>query len=237
MELESLLDDGSTGDATTRFFGKYRGTVMDNADPESLGRIKARVPEVLADVDTGWALPAAPYAGDGSGFYTVPAIEAGVWIEFEAGDVSRPLWTGCWWGAGKLPKDESGAATTPDLKILRTEEGMMVALHDGNQTIAVSDQNGNNILRIEVQQGKITVQATTKVVVEAPQIELVAGAPHPLVFGDDLLTYLNQLVTLFNSHVHPGELALGILPVTPAPPVAPFTPPSPSLLSLKVKTG
>ncbi len=54
------------------------------------------------------------------------------------------------------------------------------------------------------------------------------------MLGDQLLTYLAQLVTLFNTHVHPGELALGILPVTPAPPVAPMPPPSPSLLSLKV---
>ena len=220
-----------------RFFGKYRGTVVDNQDPLNMGRIKARVPEVLADVDTGWALPAAPYGGNGTGLYTVPAVDAGVWIEFEAGDVSRPIWSGCWWVSGQLPKDQTGAAATPDLKILRTEQGLLVALHDGNQTIAVSDQNGNNLLHIEVQQGKITLQAATKVVVEAPQIELVAGAPHPLVFGDDLLTYLNQLVVLFNSHVHPGELALGFLPVTPAPPVAPFPSASPSLLSLKVKTG
>ena len=74
-------------------------------------------------------------------------------------------------------------------------------------------------------------------IVEAPQIELVESATHPLVFGDDLMTYLNQLVTMFNAHLHPGELAAGILPVTPAPPVPPFPPATPSLLSMKVKTG
>ena len=57
---------------------------------------------------------------------------------------------------------------------------------------------------------------------------------HEEPLGDQLFAYLTQLVTLFNTHVHPGELALGILPVTPAPPVAPMPPPSPSLLSLKV---
>jgi hypothetical protein len=54
------------------------------------------------------------------------------------------------------------------------------------------------------------------------------------VLGDQLMMYLTQIVTLFNTHVHPGELAGGFLPVTPAPPVAPMTPPPPSLLSLKV---
>ena len=51
----------------TRYYGKYRGVVVDNSDPRQLGRLKAHVPEVLGDVDSGWALPCVPYAGDGSG--------------------------------------------------------------------------------------------------------------------------------------------------------------------------
>jgi uncharacterized protein involved in type VI secretion and phage assembly len=220
-----------------RHYGKYRGVVTSNQDPKNLGRLKARVPELLGKVETGWALPSAPYSGNATGTFAVPAPGAGVWIEFEAGDVARPIWTGCWWQSGQLPTDQGGAAATPDLKIMRSEQGLMVALHDDNQSIAVSDKNGGNLLLIEVQQGKVTLKGKTKVVVEAPQIELVENAAHPVVFGDNLMTYLNQLVTLFNSHVHPGELALGFMPVTPAPPVAPFTPPTPDLLSVKVKVG
>lgn len=222
---------------TSRFFGKFRGLVTDNQDPLSLGRIKARVPEVLIDVETGWALPAAPYSGNGVGVYTVPAPDAGVWIEFEAGDVSRPIWTGCWWGTGQLPKDETGSATTPDRKIIRTEQGLLLSFDDGGKTITLSDSDGSNLIKFQVTQGQIKMQAATKVVVEAPQIELVQNATHPLVFGDNLLIYLNQLVATFNAHIHPGELALGFLPVTPAPPVMPFQPATPSLLSMKVKCG
>jgi hypothetical protein len=109
-------------------------------------------------------------------------------------------------------------------------------MDDDNKTIALSDDSGANFLKIKVNEGQITVQATTKVVVEAPQIELVEGAPHPLVFGDDLLQYLNNLVSLFNAHMHPGETVLGI-PVTPMTPVPIFTPATPALLSVKVKTG
>lgn len=232
------METGLAGEeGTDRFYGKYRGTVTDNQDPNDMGRVKARVPEVLLDEDTGWALPCAPYAGDGVGAYTVPAVGAGVWMEFEAGDVSRPVWTGCWWPSRKLPKDQDGTDATPEMKILRTDQGLLVALNDGASTIAVSDDNGRNFLKIEVQAGQVTVQAATKVVVEAPQIELVENATHPLVFGDDLLTYLNQLVQIFNAHMHPGQLAAGVIPVTPTPPVAPFTPPTPALLSVKVKTG
>ncbi len=220
-----------------RHYGKYRGLVTDNQDPKNLARIRAKVPEVLQDVETGWALPSLPYSGDGSGFFRVPAAGAGVWIEFEAGDVSRPIWTGCWWADGQLPSDQDGTSATPDFSILRSEAGLMVVLNDSTNTIAVSDQNGSNLLKIEVSQGQITVDAQTKVVINAPQIELVDGASHPLVFGDSLLEYLNQLVTLFNTHMHPGEMAVGVLPVTPAPPVPPFTPATPDLLSLQVKTG
>lgn len=236
MDIDTLTEP-SPAQPTTRFFGKFRGLVTDNQDPLNLGRVKANVPEVLQDTVTGWALPAAPYAGDGVGVYMVPDAGAGVWIEFEAGDVSRPIWSGCWWGDKQLPKDESGSDTKPSRKIVRTADGLLLALNDGGKTISLSDSDGNNIIKFEVQQGQITMQASTKVVVEAPQIELVQNAPHPLVFGDNLLTYLNQLVSMFNSHVHPGELALAIFPVTPAPPVPFFPPATPSLLSTKVKCG
>ena len=221
---------------TTRHYGKYRGTVSDNQDPRSQGRVKVRVPEVLADVDSGWALPCVPYAGDTTGSYAIPPIGAGVWVEFEAGDVSRPIWAGGWWASDSVPTDEGGAKATPDVKLIRSEEGLIVALHDDSKTIAVSDDDGSNILKIEVQSGTVTIKASTKVVVDAPAIELVANASHPAVFGDKLTTYLNQLVQSVNLHMHPGQQA-GPFPVTPAPPTAPVMAPTPEILSTTVKVG
>jgi uncharacterized protein involved in type VI secretion and phage assembly len=220
-----------------RFYGKYRGTVADNNDPKQLGRLKANVPEVLGDVTSGWALPCAPYSGDGSGQYTLPANGAGVWIEFEAGDPSRPIWSGGWWGNGQVPADNGGQKGTPALKVIRSEQGLMLTLDDNSQVITVSDSSGNNLLEIKVTSGQVTLKGTTKVIVEAPQIELVKSATHPVVFGDSLMTYLNTLVSMFNSHVHPGQVAVGIFPVVPTPPVPPLQPPTPDLLSMKVKSG
>jgi uncharacterized protein involved in type VI secretion and phage assembly len=238
MPFSRDMAAGPSGAAAvaTRHYGKYRGTVADNNDPRKQGRVKAQVPEVLGTTDSGWALPCAPYAGDQTGMLTVPPVGAGIWVEFEAGDPSRPIWTGCWWGSNKLPTDEGGTSATPDVKIIRSEQGLLLALHDDNQTIALSDSNGSNILKLEVQQGNVTLKASTKVVVDAPQIELVDGASHAAVFGDSLSTYLNQLVTLFNVHMHPGQMA-GPFPVTPMTPMAQFTPPTPDMLSMKVKVG
>ncbi len=236
MTLTQTGAPPAAGKNAERHYGKYRGTVTDDQDPRHQGRIKVQVPEVLADVDSGWALPCAPYAGDTTGAYAVPKVGAGVWVEFEAGDVSRPIWVGCWWGTDKIPTDEEGTMATPDVKITRSEEGLLLAFHDDSQVIALSDSDGANLLKIEVQGGKVTLKASSKVVVDAPAIELVDGASHAAVFGDKLNTYLNQLVQSINMHMHPGQVA-GPFPVTPAPPTAPATPPTPELLSMKVKVG
>jgi hypothetical protein len=222
---------------TEKYYGKYRGLVEDNNDPQHLGRLRARVPEVLGDVVSGWALPCTPYAGDGSGQYTIPEPGTRVWMEFEAGDIERPIWSGCWWSQGQLPADRGGQSGAPALKIIRSEKGLMLTLDDSSQTITISDARGSNLMEMEVTTGVITIKSAGKAIVEAPQIELAANAAHPLVCGDSLLQYLNQVVALFNSHLHPGQLAAGFIPVTPAPPVPPLPPATPSLLSAKVKTG
>jgi hypothetical protein len=104
-----------------RFYGKYRGLVVDNVDVEQLGRISATVLDVLGDTPTTWALPCLPVTGMiglQSGMYAVPAIGANVWIEFEHGDVNKPIWSGCYWGdTGQVPLAalEEDPATPPIL--------------------------------------------------------------------------------------------------------------------------
>lgn len=90
----------------TRFLGKFRGRVMDNADPLGIGRITAQVPDVLGDLTSTWALPCLPFTGREAGQFVVPEVGAGVWVEFEQGDPSFPIWTGCWYGErSELPPD------------------------------------------------------------------------------------------------------------------------------------
>jgi len=216
---------------TDRFYGKYRGLVASNVDQLGQGRLTAIVPEVLGVVPSSWALPCTPYAGTQAGLFTVPAVGTGVWIEFEAGDVTRPVWTGCWWGRAEVPLNESGDAATFVSKVLRTDTGLMLAFNDATQTITMTDRTGLNVISMAL--GRIDVTGKQVVTIEAPLIKHGQAANHPAVFGDDLLIYLNQLVTMFNTHVHPGELAAGFIPVTPMLPVPPMPLPSPSLLSIK----
>lgn len=214
------------------YYGKYRGIVTDNADPDNLGRLRAKVPRLLGEEETGWALPAFPYGGAAEqGWFAVPDVNAGVWIEFEGGDLSYPIWSGTWYTSNAIPE-----SAKPGKKVLKTKSGHKIVLDDDGGTLTITDTNGNTVT-MESSVVKVAAGSAVKIVVDAPQIELVENATHPLVFGDELLQYLNQLVNLYQTHVHPGELALGAFPVTPAPPVPPFPPATPSLLSTKVKTG
>lgn len=85
------------------FFGKYRGTVANNIDPQGLGRVQVSVPDVLGDGTLSWAMPCLPGAGPNVGLFTVPPVGANVWVEFERGDPDYPIWSGGFWNAGDTP--------------------------------------------------------------------------------------------------------------------------------------
>jgi uncharacterized protein involved in type VI secretion and phage assembly len=90
--------------STGALFGKYRATVVNNVDPMQIGRIQAMVPDVAGFVPSTWAMPCVPAAGINTGFFTVPMIGAGVWIEFERGNPDYPIWVGGYWGtAAEVP--------------------------------------------------------------------------------------------------------------------------------------
>jgi uncharacterized protein involved in type VI secretion and phage assembly len=134
---------------STRYLGKFRGRVIGNDDPLRLGRITAEVPDVLGDEPSTWALPCLPFTGPGSGQFVVPPPGAGVWMEFEQGDPSFPVWTGCWYGdASELPPDarrelRANAASKP--VVVQTPGDHKIVLNDtpgAEQGILLQAQGG-----------------------------------------------------------------------------------------------
>ena len=120
------------------YFGKYRGVVTDNADPEKRGRLKVRVPSVLGTTEF-WAMPCVPYAGDKVGFFFLPEAGTGVWVEFEGGDPSYPIWAGFFWGDGQMPDDGE-----PARKVLRTLKATL-RIDDENDEIKLSNTGGASV--------------------------------------------------------------------------------------------
>lgn len=198
-----------------RYFGKYRGEVVDNNDPEQRGRIEVVVPCLLDEVSL-WAMPCVPFAGNGMGSHWIPANGSGVWVEFEGGNLSFPIWTGCYWGSEESP------ASTPEDRLLYSEKGLQISLHDQQEKITISDKNSGNMVTIDVLQGKVKVKGNISVVIEAPSVQLGGeGAVSPVVKGTELMAYLTSL-------------AAAAMPKTPA---TPPLPPPPTILSTKVKTA
>lgn len=88
----------TAGGNPTKYYGKYRGLVINNIDPEQIGRVLVQVPDVLGETPSSWAMPCVPAAGIQAGCFIVPPIGSQVWVEFEQGDSDYPIWTGGFWG-------------------------------------------------------------------------------------------------------------------------------------------
>jgi uncharacterized protein involved in type VI secretion and phage assembly len=158
------------------FYGKYRGVVTDNKDPLMTGRVKARVPDVMGDRETGWAMPCAPFGGSGVGFFALPTVGAGVWIEFEHGDPDYPVWSGCWFGsAAEMPP----ILLAPPYKktLIKTEGGNSVLLDDtpGIGGIILETSGGQKIV-MNATGVEITNGQGASIKLTGPQVSINGGA-------------------------------------------------------------
>ncbi|NJK31389.1 MAG: baseplate assembly protein [Deltaproteobacteria bacterium] len=135
VESEDAMVDYVEG----RYFGKYRGVVVGVDDVQRRGRIKVRVPSILRE-NAVWALPCVPYAGDGVGTFFLPDEGALVWIEFEGGDLSYPIWVGCFWKKDAIP----AADHKPNVKFIKTKKAT-IRIDDDEGVLEISNSAGAKI--------------------------------------------------------------------------------------------
>jgi len=111
-----------------KYYGKYRGMVLNNIDPLQIGRLMVQVPDVSALSPSSWAMPCFPIAGRQMGAYMIPQIGAGVWVEFEQGDPDHPIWSGCWYGsASELPALAlAGNPASPSMVLQTTMQNAII---------------------------------------------------------------------------------------------------------------
>jgi Type VI secretion system/phage-baseplate injector OB domain len=142
------------------FYGKYRETVSDNADPLAQGRIRAKIPDILGDKESGWALPCAPHFGNGAGIFFIPPKGANIWIEFEYGHPDRPIWTGGFWGKPTELPVLSAPPLLPNKKVFKTDLC----------TITLDDTRGTGGITIES-----SVGSGAKIVMNTEGITISCG--------------------------------------------------------------
>jgi hypothetical protein len=154
-----------------KFLGKYRGTVVNNIDPEQRGRLNVMVPDVLSLVPSSWAEPCTPLAGPTGppmGVYLVPPIGAGVWVEFEQGDPDYPIWVGCRWGA---PSDvpaiaHAGLPVSPSIVLQTAGQNFIVISDVPGPTGGIMLMCGASIVSIN----------QTGISLTAPKIDITAAS-------------------------------------------------------------
>lgn len=148
----------------------YRAKVMDNQDPEMLGRIKAQVYPMFAELeatDLDWARPAFPLssgAGDGYGTFAVPAIGSFVFVFFEAGDFRQPIYFA---EAPTKTKGLPSARTVnyPNRWMLVTPYGIGLQIDNTAGEIKITHPAGTTV----------TIDNTGKVLVDSAHIQLGAS--------------------------------------------------------------
>ena len=150
-----------------KLFGKFRGRVEDNADPQGLGRVQVSCPAALGAATRAWAMPCVPYAEPGVGLSMLPPVGANVWVEFEEGDASNPIWTGCLWATPVAPPPAA------DDVILTTRGGHQIVLSDSRNEVSVSHPSGST-LKLDAA-GRVEVSASSTIRVTASRVEVPAS--------------------------------------------------------------
>lgn len=156
------------------YYGKYRGFVTDNKDPEKRGRVRTRVPSVLGGAETGWALPCLPFGGlADQGFFMIPELGAQLWVEFEEGNLSHPIWCGTFFQTtSDVPKEV--IADAPTARLIKTPTGHLLHFEDkeGKEQITLHHMAGAELLMDEKGSLAITDKGGATVTIDADASEI-----------------------------------------------------------------
>ncbi|GAA0873422.1 hypothetical protein GCM10009117_25690 [Gangjinia marincola] len=148
--------------------------VMDNADPDGLGRIKVQFPWQKPQGEvTPWLRVMTPHAGGEKGFHFIPETGEEVLIGFEGGNAERPYVMGALYNGSSNP---AGWKTgTNDVKAIRTRSGHTIELNDtkGGEFITITDQSGNKIL-LDTKGSNISITAPGNLSLMADTIDIKA---------------------------------------------------------------
>lgn len=176
------------------FFGKYyssyRGFVVNREDPEDYNRLMLVIPTITGvNSYPYWAWPKHNYAGKGYGTQIIPQKGEMVWVEFEMGDPTKPIWCFGHFGTKEKPEKLKGNL---DNYWFHTPGGSIVELDDRNKLIRVTDSTGN--IYESNSKGISLIRGNRKI-----SLGKLNKASEPAVLGDKNVDVLKDIVKQLNA--------------------------------------
>ena len=149
------------------YYGKYRGMVLNNVDPMQSGRLLVQVPDVLGLSTSSWAMGSFPVTGKQMGFWAIPQVGTGVWVEFQQGDPNTAIWTGCWRGSSDdVPRDgTSPSLNDPPIVIQSQTQNKIIVSSERDKGIRLETGRANGPF-IEITQDSIRLATGSGAVIE-----------------------------------------------------------------------
>jgi uncharacterized protein involved in type VI secretion and phage assembly len=185
--------------------------VVDNADPMHIGRLKVQVPSIMGTTELEWALPCLPLGGlADQGLFMVPEPDAQVWVEFEEGELSQPIWTGTFWQQA----DESPAPAQldpPTTRVLKTPGGHLLQFDDEEDKEKIILQHVSEAMLTIDEKGIVTLTdaAGSTLTLDADAEELVIAEA-----SGNTISLTSDGITLEDANGNKVEMKSGGIKVT-----------------------
>ncbi len=147
-------------------------TVVDNVDPQGMGRVKVQYAwQKQTGETTPWIRQASLAGGPGQGMYFVPEKGDEVILDHEGDNAESPIVKGSVTNASSVP--ESFKSGNNHLKAIKTRSGNQVTLNDADGSVTIADPSGNTI--VMGGNGEITINAPNKITFNSTDIVMEAS--------------------------------------------------------------
>lgn len=163
-----------------KFTALYIGQVVDNADPEKLGRVRVRIPGLI-EQKSRWAFPLGwPGAGTKKrGMFAPPPKGADVGVMFHQGDIDHPYYLGGHPGRGEAPDEVDESSPEDATKVWAFESDRFKFLFDGRpgkQLIQLRDKKTGDVIEIDGRALGVNITATSAINIKAKGAVNIDGA-------------------------------------------------------------
>lgn len=175
MSITGILEQGRRPDS--KIYGVIIGIVTNNKDPDSLGRVKVKIPRISGEDESNWARVTSFMAGKDRGAFYLPEVDDEVLVAFEYGDINIPYVIGSLWnGKDKPPLTNDGGKN--NFRIIKSRSGHIIRLDDteGEEKIEIVDKTEKNKIVIDSKENKISIISEKDFEISAPNGKVKIGA-------------------------------------------------------------